>query len=74
MTLEEIKKRYEALEPIKTRPMDDTWADKLIPFERFMENGPIVVELSKRFESEGPYQRMREINPELFDLVLEAFG
>lgn len=72
MTRNEIKTAYESLEPISTHPMDDTWVDKLIPFERFIENGPNARNLFHNL-SDSSREKAKALHPKLYELVLTAF-
>lgn len=69
--MDDLKQLYQALEPIEARR--DTWVDKLIPFERFLQNGQAAAENFKFLRDAG-LSDGRDIHPKLHDLVEDAFS
>ncbi len=76
MNQNELKQKYTELEPIQTIDFNDSWVNKVIPFENFMSNGQATADTFRRLKSFNmteSYDRARNLNPQLFDLVLSAF-
>ena len=68
----ELRERYEAIRipDFVFEEGDVTWIDRLIPFENFLKNGPVVASL---WEKMGLEDASTDLCPELASLVQEAF-
>lgn len=72
MDIAEIKRRYTELLPVPHITGEREWVDRITTFEHFMEFGPMISEhLSNVGEREK--DRLREMAPRHYDLLVEAF-
>lgn len=71
----EIVERYCALPPFPEFPGEREWTDRLFTLEDFFENGPLVADHTREHISHNAreLERMRQMFPELWKLLFEAF-
>jgi len=71
--LDELRARYDALPPLRPAPGERRWYDRLATWEDFLEFGPLTAEYFSDIDDVSD-NWLRPAAPELFDLVMEAFG
>lgn len=70
--LEELRARYDALPPMPGDSGERRWFSRLMSWEDFVAFGPDSAELLSGADSEEGY--LRPAAPELWDLLMEAWG
>lgn len=68
-----MRRRYEALPPLPEFPWEREWVDRLRSFDDFLRLGPLVWE-SFSLVSRRDHERMRQLAPELYELLRDSFG
>lgn len=71
---DELRARYDALPPLPESPGERRWFDRLRSFEDFLAFGPASASLLGTDADPNASPWLRPAAPELFDLLMEAFG
>ncbi len=72
----EIRRRYEALQPLPDTGWDLTWIDRIRTYDDFWANGRATAGLLRKLQrsSASTYENdFRSLAPALHDLLLDAF-
>jgi hypothetical protein len=71
----DVKKKWEELLPtLPVLEYDYTWCDRVRTWEQFQNNGYLLVKLFEQFPNDDIDDEIRNLAPEMFDLIIDTFG
>ena len=71
--LDLLRARHDALPPLAEFPGEREWVDRVRTFDEFLRLGPKMIESFDGLDTEEVGRR-RQMAPELYELLREAFG